>query len=144
MTAADVLARLAASTTAVRTMRSGTRLVGEGTGTVATVADGSTLVLTETGSWAPGDGPLMRWRAVSRWHAEGASLAVAHLRQGAPASAVLDRRPDGTWVGRRPHVCGADRYAVSLRLGPEAVEVTWTVDGPAKADVVATRYRPEA
>ena len=82
----------------------------------------------------------MRWRAVSRWRVEGEALAVAQLRQGAPASAVLDRRPDGTWAGRQAHVCGADRYAVSLRLGPEAVVITWTVDGPVKADAVETRY----
>jgi hypothetical protein len=48
---------------------------------------------------------------------------------------------DGAWVGRAPYVCGADRYAISLRLGPEAVEVTWTVDGPRQAETVVTRYR---
>ncbi len=138
-TAADVLARLAASTGAAVEVRAGAD-VGSGTGAVTATADGAVVVLTEAGVWAPTGGRPMRWRAVSRWHAEGAALAVEHVRQGAPARAVLDCGPDGTWAARAVHVCGADGYAATVRLGPRSVEVAWTISGPRKAAHVVTRY----
>ncbi|WP_143537387.1 DUF6314 family protein [Rubrivirga sp. SAORIC476] len=124
-----------------RTLRSGAGWAGEGTGTVDATWDGDVLVMTEAGTWAADGGRPMRWRASSRWWVEGAALAVEILRQDVPASAVLDLGVCGAWVGRAPFVCAPDRYAVSLRLGPEAVEVTWTVEGPSKADRVVSRYR---
>jgi len=131
----DVLARLAAATKAALRVEG----VGEGTGTVAPSRDGDTWVLTAAGTWAP-DGRPVRWRAVSRWRVEGAALSVAWVRPGAWARAVLDDHGGGVWVGRTPHVCGADRYAASLRLGPDVVEVAWAIRGPAKASRVVTRF----
>ena len=139
--ARGILTRLAAATQVTRTLRSGTGWTGEGTGSVGAVWDGDVLVLTEAGTWAADGGRPMRWRASSRWWAEGGALAVEVQRQDAPASAVLDRRAGGAWVGRAPFVCAPDRYVVSLHLRAEAVEVTWRVDGPVKADAVASRYR---
>ncbi len=139
MTAAAVLARLAASTDVAVEVWAGAE-GGSGTGSVAVATDGPTVVLTEAGVWAPAGARPMRWRAVARWRAEGAALAVEHVRQGTPALAVLDRGPDGAWAGREPHVCGADRYTAALRLDGGAVEVTWTIAGPRKAARVVTRY----
>lgn len=139
-TAADVLARLADAGTARVEVSSGTGVSGTGAGTVDAAREGGVVVLAETGEWAPAGGRPMRWRASSRWRAEGAALAVEHVRQGTPATAVLDRQPDGAWVGREPHLCGQDRYTATLRLGPEAVEVAWTISGPCKAARVVTRY----
>ena len=102
--------------------------------------DGSAVVLWESGAWAPGGGRLLRWRSSSRWWAEGGALAVEHARQGVPASAVLDGA-GSVWTGRQPHVCGADLYSVSLRVGAGAVEVAWDVAGPHKAGRVVTRFR---
>lgn len=136
---AEVLARLGASTDANVEVWAGAGWAGSGTGAVRAAHDGDVLVLSEAGVWAPDGARPMRWRAVSRWWAEGAALAVEHVRQGTPASAVLDADGD-RWAGRQPHVCGADRYEVSLHLDAGGVVVAWTVSGPCKADRVVTRY----
>lgn len=141
MTAEAVLARLASATRVTRTLRSGMGWTGEGAGIVESTWDGDTLVLTEVGTWSADGGRPMRWRASSLWRADGGALAVVVQRQDVPASAVLDRRAGGAWVGRTPFVCAPDHYAVSLHPADGTVEVTWRVDGPAKADVVASRYR---
>ncbi len=139
MTARDVLDRLASATRAAITVRS--QEAGRGQGVVQSATEAGEVVVSEAGEWAYGAGRPMRWRAVSRWHARGGALAVEHLRQGAPARAVLDRQPDGQWLGRAPHRCGDDLY--SVRLGTEAgeVAVTWTIAGPSKATRIVTRYR---
>ena len=135
-----VLARLGATSRADLTVRTGQGSGGSGTGTATVTCEGDALVVTEVGSWAYAGGSPMRWRAVSRWRADGDALAVEHLRQGEPAVAVLDRRPDGTWLGREAHLCGPDRYEAALDVGPEALTVTWTVSGPCKAARITTRY----
>ena len=139
-TAEAVLARLAAATRAAVTVRTGQGAGGTGEGTATATRDGDVLVVADDGAWSYGGGAPMRWRAVSRWRTEGDALAVEHVRQGEPAHAVLDRQPDGAWRAREPHVCGADRYDARLDVEPDAVVVTWTVSGPCKAAVVATRY----
>ena len=139
--ARGILTRLAAATHVTRTLRSGTGWRGAGTGAVEAAWDGDVLVLTEAGTWAADGGRPMRWRTSSRWRSEAGALAVEVQRQDAPASAVLDPQAGGAWVGRAPFVCAPDRYAVSLHPADGTVEVTWRVDGPAKADAVASRYR---
>ncbi|WP_420455575.1 DUF6314 family protein [Rubrivirga sp.] len=139
MTAAAVLVRLAAASRAAVEVRSGAD-GGSGAGDVTATTDGGAVVLAEAGTWTPAGARPMRWRAVSRWRAQGAALAVEHLRQEAPARVVLDLGPDGVWAGREPHACGADLYAVGLRIVGDALEVTWTVSGPRKSARVVTRY----
>lgn len=137
--AAAVLARLAEARTVtirVRTETGG----GSGEGSVEVARLGDAVELAETGSWALGDGRPMRWRAVSRWRAEGAALAVEHVRQGTPARAVLDRAPDGRWRARADHVCGQDLYRAALDVSDDAVTVTWTIRGPCKQAQITTRY----
>ena len=132
---AEVLARLAAA------RRVGFRVdgVGAGEGSVAAVRAGDALVLTAEGTWAP-DGRPVRWRAVSRWRAEGEALAVAWVRPVEWARVLLDRQPGGGWAGRAPHVCGDDRYAAALRIDGEGAEVAWTIWGPHKSTRVVLRY----
>lgn len=134
MQAADLLARLAASTRA--TVRTGG---DRGEGDVDARWDDGALVLSAEGTWAPG-GRLVRWRSRSRWHVEGEALAVAWLRQDAPAAVTLDRQPAGAWVGRAPFVCAPDTYSATLRGEAGEIVVTWTVTGPRKAMVIETRY----
>ena len=141
MSAAEaVLARLARATAAGVEVSSDTGVAGSGDGTVEAGWEGAEVVLAETGEWAPAGGRPMRWRASSRWRAEGAALAVEHVRQGTPATAVLDLGPDGTWVGREPHLCGRDLYACTVRRDGDALAVAWTISGPCKAARVVTRY----
>lgn len=137
--AADVLARLAAARSADVDVAAGDGWHGSGTGAVHVEHDGDALVVMEAGVWGPDGSRPMRWRATSRWHLDGDALAVEHLRQGVPASAVLDEIGDH-WTGREPHRCGDDLYAVDLALEADAVVVTWTASGPRKADRVVTRY----
>ena len=141
MTADEVLARLAAATRAQVTVRPGAGAGGGGAGTADATHDGGALVVSESGEWTYGDGRPMRWRAVSRWHAEGDALAVEHVRQGKPARAVLDRQPDGRWQARAPHLCGEDLYVAELTCSADDVVVTWTVSGPCKQARITTRYR---
>lgn len=138
--AADILARLGAATRTTVEVRSGQGAGGTGEGTATVTREGDTLVVTEAGTWATSASGPVRWRAVSRWRAEGEALAVEHVRQGEPAVAVLDRGEDGVWTGRAPYLCGPDRYEATLEPGPEAVTVTWTVSGPCKAARITTRY----
>ena len=139
MSAAEVLALLGAATGASVEVWAGAGWAGSGVGAVTVADDDGVLVVTEAGVWPPGGARPMRWRAVSRWRAEGAALAVDHVRQGTPAAAVLDA--DGArWAARAPHLCGPDRYDVALELDGDGVVVTWTVSGPCKADRVRTRY----
>ena len=140
MSAPEILARLAAARSADVEVWAGAGWRGSGTGAVTVAHDGDVLVLTEAGVWAPDGARPFRWRAASRWRLDGAALAVEHVRQGIPARAVLDRQPDGAWVGREAHRCGDDRYSVTLRLDGAAVEVAWTIAGPCKAARVTTRY----
>ena len=137
-----VLARLAAATRAAVEVRAGAGGGGNGVGRVEGTRDGDAVVVAESGEWAYDGGRPMRWRAVSRWRAEGPALAVEHVRQGTPARAVLDRQPDGRWLGRAPHRCGGDEYRAALDVSPGGgVTVTWTVSGPCKAAEIVTRYR---
>ncbi|MEM1115462.1 MAG: DUF6314 family protein [Bacteroidota bacterium] len=142
--AADVLARLGAATRATVEVRAGQGAGGTGAGTATVTVDGDTVVIAEAGTWATAASGPMRWRAVSRWQAEGEALAVEHVRQGEPARAVLDRQADGTWRARAPYLCGQDRYEAALDAGPEAVAMTWTISGPCKAARIVTRYTSEA
>ena len=141
MTADHVLARLADATRTLVAVRSGVGMGGEGEGTVEVSRDGDALVVSESGEWTYGDGRPMRWRAVSRWRAQGGALAVEHVRQGTPARAVLDRQPDGRWQSRAPHACGEDLYVAEVMTDADAVVVTWTISGPCKQARVTTRYR---
>ncbi|WP_412068779.1 DUF6314 family protein [Rubrivirga sp. IMCC43871] len=139
MSATEVLARLARASTARVEVSAGTGVSGTGAGTVGATREGEVVVLAEVGEWAPAGGRAMRWRASSRWRAEGGALAVEHVRQGTPARAVLDL-VDGAWVGREPHICGHDQYACTLTPEGEALAVAWTISGPCKAARVVTRY----
>ena len=139
MSAPEILARLAAARSADVEVWAGAGWRGSGTGAVTVAHDGDVLVLSEAGVWAPDGARPFRWRAASRWRLDGAALAVEHVRQGTPAAATLDDR-GAEWAGRAPHLCGADRYTVTLRTEGEAVVVAWTVSGPCKADRVVTRY----
>ena len=141
MTAREVLARLAAATRAEVAVRQGAGAGGEGEGTASASGDGGAVVVAETGEWRYGDARPMRWRAVSRWRADGEALAVEHVRQGTPARAVLDRQPGGRWQARAPHACGDDLYVAALECDADAVVVTWTVSGPCKSARITTRYR---
>ena len=136
----DVLARLGATTRATVEVRAGQGASGTGEGTATASREGDVLVVTEAGTWTYAGGTPMRWRAVSRWRAEGGALAVEHVRQGESAVAVLNRQPDGTWRARAPYLCGQDRYEAALKVTPEAVRVTWTVSGPCKAARTVTQY----
>lgn len=80
-----------------------------------------------------------------RWSIEPDGLLIAHERLGA-ASAVrlvlLRRVRPGEWVGDRPHECHKDRYdARLLAPGSRQIDLVWTVQGPRKDAVIATRYR---
>ncbi|PAP75212.1 DUF6314 family protein [Rubrivirga marina] len=139
MSAADVLARLAAARSADVEVWAGDGWHGSGTGAVRVERDGDGLVLSEAGVWGPDGSRPMRWRAASRWRLDGEALAVEHVRQGVPAAAVLDA--DGAhWAARAPHACGADWYSVGLTIEADAVVVTWTARGPNKDDRITTRY----
>ena len=137
--AVGVLGRLAEAASATVEVRSETG-AGSGAGAVEAARLGDAVELAETGTWAFADGRPMRWRAASRWRADGHALAVEHVRQGTPARAVLDRAPDGRWRARADHVCGDDRYGATLDVSPDAVTVTWTVRGPCKQAQITTRY----
>ena len=140
MTAEGVLARLAAAVGVRLEVEAGAGWAGAGEGGVSAACDGAVLVVSESGTWAPEGGRPMRWTARSRWRTEGAALAVAHDRQGVPASAVLDG--DGRqWTARTPHLCAPDAYSVALAVMPDEIVVTWTVTGPRKDDRIVTRYR---
>ena len=142
MTADEVLGRLAAATQATVTVRSGgAGTEGQGAGHALATRDGTAVTVSEAGTWTYGDARPMRWRAASTWCRDGEALAVEHLRQGTPAAAVLDRQPDGRWVGRAPHHCGADRYHAEVEATADEVVVTWTISGPCKAAQIVTRYR---
>ncbi len=134
-----MLARLARAATARVEVSSEAGVSGTGAGTVQATREGGVVVLAEAGEWAPAGGRAMRWRASSRWRAQGAALAVEHVRQGTPARAVLDWA-DGAWVGREPHVCGQDLYSCTVRPDGDALAVAWTISGPCKAARVVTRY----
>ena len=141
VTADAILARLAEATDAAVTVRSGSAGTGgHGAGAVQVVTEAGVVVVSETGEWTYGDGRPMRWRATSRWWADGAALAVEHVRQGTPARAILDCQPDGQWLGRAPHACGDDLYSVHLGTEAGEVAVTWTISGPCKAARIMTRY----
>ena len=138
--AEGVLARLARASTADVEVRAGAGWAGSGTGAVTVREDGGALVVAEAGVWGPDGARPMRWRAETRWRLDGAALDVEHVRQGQPATAVLDAAAAGRWTARAPYLCGQDRYTVALEVEPDAVVVTWTVSGPCKADRVRTRY----
>lgn len=141
MTAEAILARLADATVAAVAVQSGSAGTGgEGVGAARVTREGAVVVVSDAGEWTYGRGRPMRWRAVSRWWAEGDALAVEHVRQGTPARAVLDRQPDGRWVGRAPHLCGDDLYHATLVVTADAVSVAWTISGPSKSARIVTRY----
>ena len=118
---------------------------GVGTVTVERTA-GDRLVYREQGTFTPavpGRRPTA-FANVYRWTVAPDRLRLAHLRLGPRRPVVLfDLVPDGdaALVSAEPHPCGGDRYAARLAWSADAVELVWTVTGPAKAERIVYAYR---
>lgn len=119
---------------------------GTGTGTVVVTepADG-VVVFEEAGTWQadiPGR-PAIGFNNVFRWSRIDAALRLEHLRFGLERPVWLfDLVPgeNGAWRERSAHLCGADRYAATLRIAGGRLEVAWSIVGPRKRESIRYAY----
>jgi len=101
------------------------------------------LIVEESGQWGDVARPV-RFRGASAWiRITTGSLAIEEVRPGDTSPARLaDLVPAGraVWRSREPHVCGRDRYQVSVKLRADRVEVRWRIEGPGKAGILRCTY----
>jgi hypothetical protein len=105
------------------------------------------MIVEESGEWGAVNRPV-RFRGASAWtRITTGSLAIEEVRPGDTSPARLaELVPAGRacWRSRQPHVCGHDRYHVTVKLRGPRVEVRWRIEGPGKASVLrCTYHRPD-
>jgi hypothetical protein len=102
------------------------------------------LIFSESGEWNFSEKPRIKFFNVYRWRkAENEILELSHLRNGLDAPVhLLDfkKDADGNWHSLRPHLCVEDRYAAVLSVKENSISVKWTIDGPAKKQIVECLY----
>ncbi len=128
--------------------------VRRGAGRVdVTKATDTCVEWTERGRWTRGGAALV-FRTAYRWEQiGGGALRLAHLRHGRerpvhlvtlrPDGDAGDSTPGGTccWRSEAPHPCRDDRYAATVRLRPDGIDVCWRITGPQKDVRLRSRYR---
>ena len=105
------------------------------------------MIVEENGDWGDVKRPV-RFRGAAAWiRVTTGSLAIEEVRPGDTSPARLaELVPTGrnVWRSREPHICGRDRYRVSVKLRGNRVEVRWRIEGPGKAGVLRCTYdRPD-
>lgn len=106
----------------------------EGTATLAPDAEG--LRYEEEGLLTLGDAPALRATRAYLWRPDGDAIAVL-FADGRPFHRF---RPEGAARGT-DHPCGRDLYRVAYDFSAwPAWSATWTVAGPAKDYVMASRF----
>lgn len=103
------------------------------------------MTFTESGSWFPAVGRVLRFRNVFRWsRAEAAGgLRLEHLRFGPDRPVHLfDLVPGqgGLWLSSTPHVCREDCYSAHLAVREGRIEMGWAVRGPSKDESITYFY----
>jgi hypothetical protein len=120
---------------------------GTGTGQVEVEMTGPLeLLFHEKGSFALPSGRTSRFHNTYRWTAsdDGQSIRLEHLRFGAESPVYLFTmapQADGTFHSVEPHLCRDDCYAAKMSFDDEFIRLTWTVSGPAKAEMISYVYR---
>jgi Family of unknown function (DUF6314) len=120
---------------------------GSGRGAVQIEAVESGVILFhERGAWSPDGGRQSAFSNVFRWTADsdGRFIRLEHLRFG-PEHPVylfdLVSVDNGILESSEPHVCREDLYAARMECDEQAVRLTWTINGPKKAENISYIYR---
>ena len=118
--------------------------VGWGAGRVMVQHRGSDqVVLEEQGRWETPAGQSFRFSNAYRWTRAADYLQIEHVRRGAEHPVyllALEPVSADRLQSRSPHICGADLYKASVRLGGGLV-VEWQVEGPKKQDRIVNKYQ---
>lgn len=70
-------------------------------------------------------------------------LGLEHLRYGdqSPVQLVeLVKSTNRLWVSDCPHLCGQDRYQLTMSVTADQLTMTWHIDGPDKKQVSTLCY----
>ena len=72
-----------------------------------------------------------------------ARLGLEHLRYGDehPVQLVeLEKTSHDVWGCISPHICGQDRYQLTLSVNANEVIMVWYIQGPDKNQISTVRY----
>ncbi len=79
------------------------------------------------------------------WKKEGESIALSHVRRGRDNPVllfVLERSLDCEWkMISNPHICGEDIYKATVVVKIDGFDISWSVSGPKKDEVLSYIYR---
>ena len=116
---------------------------GDGTVVVELAGPENTLFL-ESGHWKTGTAE-MAFTNHYRWTRAGNSrtIELEHLRYGSDNPVYLVElfpNSDNSWICRKPHLCGKDRYSVEIHCQGPTISMRWIVRGPDKDQHIHTVY----
>jgi hypothetical protein len=120
---------------------------GSGNGAVEVEAEGArTIIFREHGTWHQQGRQQTVFSNAFRWTADfdGGSIRLEHLRFGPSRPVYLfDLVPlaDGSLESPEPHVCEKDCYAARMEHDEQMLRLTWTINGPEKAETISYIYR---
>jgi len=118
----------------------------EGAGSVRiTWLENATMEYDEEGSWQHPSGKMIHFRNIYRWVRDDMAgcLKLYHRRNDAVEPVFLcEFVPSGAGqpIPATPHVCGRDTYLGELRVTGETIELRWSINGPAKNDLLSVVY----
>jgi hypothetical protein len=118
---------------------------GKGVVQVETV-EAEVILFHERGTWTSQEGREITFSNVFRWTADpdGRFIRLEHLRFG-PNHPVylfdLVAVADGILESCEPHVCREDLYAARMPFDDQTVRLTWTINGPNRAETISYVYR---
>lgn len=104
------------------------------------------ILFHERGAWTPEVGRQTTFTNVFRWTADpdACFIRLEHLRFGPDDPVYLfDLVPvdEAVLESSEPHVCREDLYAARMEFDEETVRLTWTINGPKKAETISYTYR---